>query len=340
MSTQILPQSPKNVAIAGATGAVGREFISVLEKINYPIKNIKLLSSKRSAGEKMNFAGEEITVEEMNKDSFKGVDIALFSAGSSISKEYAKSVTDSGCILIDNSSAFRMLDDVPLVVPEVNAEDIKNNKGIIANPNCSTIIMLMAVFPLHQKNPVKRIVTSTYQAASGGGWAVMDELMQSTKANIEGKAFVPKELPFDYGFNLFSHNTPIGDNGYNQEEMKMVKETQKILHNNDIAIAATCVRVPVLRAHCISINLEFINSAPSVDEARDLLKEFSGVQIVDDRENNHFPMPIEASGIFDCLVGRIRKDISNPGKGLELFVAGDQLLKGAALNAVQIACYL
>jgi len=340
MAKQVLPSSPKNIAIAGATGAVGLEFLSVLEKIKFPVKNLKLLSSKRSAGNKLKFMGDEIIVEEMNKESFKNIDIALFSAGSSISKEYADVVTESGCVLVDNSSAFRMVEDVPLVVPEVNSDDIKNHKGIIANPNCSTIIMLMAVYPLHQKHPVKRIISSTYQAASGGGWALMDELTQSTKAYLEDKKYPPKELPFEYAFNLFSHNTPIGDNGYNQEEMKMVKETRKILHNNDIAISTTCVRVPVLRAHCISINLEFENQAPSEEEARNLIRDFPGVKIVDDREKNHFPMPAEASGIFDCLVGRIREDISNKGKGLDIFVAGDQLLKGAALNAVQIACYL
>ncbi|MDH5716474.1 MAG: aspartate-semialdehyde dehydrogenase [Spirochaetia bacterium] len=340
MQNYKLPTSPKNIAIAGASGAVGREFIHVLEKMNFPVKNLRLLSSKRSAGEKMKFKNEEIILEELKPDSFKNMDIALFSAGSSVTKEFAQDVIKESCVLIDNSSAYRMDPYVPLVVPEVNAQDINLHDGIIANPNCSTIIMLLAVFPLHVKYRIKRIVVSTYQAASGGGWAVMDELIQSTKASIENKKFEPKVLAYDYAFNLFSHNTPINETGYNQEEIKMIKETQKILHNPNLKITATCVRVPVLRAHSEAINIEFAEKAPSVEEARDILANAPGLKLVDNREKNHFPMPIEASGQFDCLVGRIRKDISNPETGLDLFISGDQLLKGAALNAVQIAGYL
>lgn len=337
MSVSINTSNPKSLAIAGATGAVGREFMHVLEKLEFPIKELKLLSSARSAGSKMTFKGEELAVEEMTENSFKGVDIALFSAGSSISRQFLNAVTSSGAVMVDNSSAFRMQPDTPLVIPEINPEDAARHNGVIANPNCSTIIMLMAVFPLHKNYPVKRIIASTYQAASGAGWAAMEELKDSTKAALEGRSFTPEQMPYPYGFNLFSHNSGIDDSGYNEEERKMINETHKILHDDKMAVTATCVRVPVLRAHSESINLEFQDKVPSIKEARELLDAFSGVKVIDDREKNYFPMPLEASEQFDCLVGRIRKDLSQPDKGLELFVAGDQLLKGAALNAAQIA---
>ncbi|MCB1146628.1 MAG: aspartate-semialdehyde dehydrogenase [Leptospiraceae bacterium] len=335
-----VPTSAKSVAIAGATGAVGLEFMSVLEKMNFPIKELKLLASKRSAGSKLKFRDEEIVVQEMTKDSFKGVDIALFSAGSSISKEYEQAVVDAGAVLIDNSSAFRMREGTPLIVPEINPQDARNHSGTIANPNCSTIIFLMAVYPLHRAYPVKRAVVSTYQAASGAGWAAMEELKNSTRAALDSKPFTPQKMPYPYGFNLFSHNSAIDESGYNEEERKMIKETEKILHSTDLTVTATCVRVPVLRAHCESINLEFSDRAPNLAEARELYAAFPGIRVVDDREKNHFPMPLEASGEFDCLVGRLREDKTLNSKGLNLFVAGDQLLKGAALNAVQIACLL
>ncbi|MCS6971855.1 MAG: aspartate-semialdehyde dehydrogenase [Leptospiraceae bacterium] len=327
----------KHVVIAGATGAVGREFLTVLEKLDFPVASLRLLASKRSAGQKLRFRGEDIPVEEMSPTSFKGADLALFSAGSAVSKEYEKYVTDAGCVMIDNSSAFRLREGTPLVIPEINPESAKKHSGVIANPNCSTIIMLMAVFPLHRRYRVHRIVVSTYQAASGAGWAAMEELKEATRAVLENRPFVPQKMPFPYGFNLFSHNSAVGENGYNEEEMKMVKETRKILNDNSIAISPTCIRVPVLRAHAESIHIEFAEKAPSEDEARQLYAEFPGVRVVDDRARNHFPMPIEASGQFDCLVGRIRADLSLPGRALNIFVAGDQLLKGAALNAVQIA---
>lgn len=330
----------KHVVIAGASGAVGLEFINVLEKLNFPVASLRLLATKRSAGKKLRFKGEELTIEEMTKDSFKGADIALFSAGSAVSREYEKAVTDAHCVMIDNSSAFRMREKTPLVIPEINPEAVKNHSGVIANPNCSTIIMLMGVYPLHRKYPVRRLVVSTYQAASGAGWAAMEELKESTRAALEGRPFTPQKMPYPYGFNLFSHNTAIDATGYNEEEMKMVKETKKILGTDSIAVSPTCIRVPVLRAHAESINIEFANTAPSEDEARQLYGEFPGVRVVDDRTNNHFPMPLEASGEFDCLVGRIRKDVSLPDRALNIFIAGDQLLKGAALNAVQIAALL
>lgn len=330
----------KTVAIAGASGAVGIEFMSVLEKLNFPVKTLKLLATKRSAGKKLKFKGEDIVVEEMTPASFKGVDIALFSAGSSVSKEYEKHTLDAGCVMVDNSSAFRMREGTPLVIPEINPEDAKAHQGTIANPNCSTIIMLMGVYPLLRKYPVRRLVVSTYQAASGAGWAAMEELKNSTRAVLDEKPFTPEKMPYPYGFNLFSHNTTIGAEGYNEEEMKMVKETKKILHNDKISVSPTCIRVPILRAHAESINIEFEGNAPSEEEARKLLADFPGVRVVDDRAKNHFPMPLEASGEFDCLVGRVRKDLSMPDKALNIFIAGDQLLKGAALNAVQIAALL
>ena len=330
----------KNVVIAGASGAVGIEFMSVLEKMNFPVASLRLLATNRSAGKKLKFHGEDLTIEEMTSNSFKGADIALFSAGSSVSKEFEKSVVDAGCVMIDNSSAFRMREGTPLVVPEINPQDALKHHGVIANPNCSTIILLMGVFPLHQKFPVRRLVVSTYQAASGAGWAAMEELKDSTRAVLDGTPFTPQKMPYPYGFNLFSHNTAIDSVGYNEEEMKMVKETKKILSTDSIAISPTCIRVPILRAHAESINIEFVNSAPSEDDARALYAQFPGVRVVDDRALNHFPMPLEASGAWDCLVGRIRKDVSMPDKALNVFIAGDQLLKGAALNAVQIAALL
>lgn len=329
--------SKKSVAIVGATGAVGLEFMKVLETLEFPISNLRLLASARSAGQKLKFNGEEIPVEETKEDSFKNIDIALFSAGSSISKQYRQTVVDAGCVMVDNSSAFRMEAGVPLVIPEINPQDVKNHQGVLANPNCSTIIMLMAVFPLHKKYPVKRIILSTYQAASGAGWAAMEELRQESLAYLNEQPFEQKIMPHPYAFNLFSHNSKMLENGYNEEEMKTFKETQKILHDDQIKVSATCVRVPVFRAHSESVNLEFAEKAPSVEECRSLLGNFPGVKVVDDRQKNYFPMPLEASGQYDCLVGRIREDESLPDKAVNLFVCGDQLLKGAALNAVQIA---
>jgi len=325
------------VAIVGATGAVGIEFMNVLETLNFPLKNLSLLASKRSAGKKLTFRGEELTVEETTKDSFKNVDIALFSAGSSISRLYVNDVKNAGCVMVDNSSAFRMEPDVPLVVPEINPEDALKHKGVIANPNCSTIIMLMAVYPIYKKYLVKRIVLSTYQAASGAGWEAMEELRKASQAYLKEEPFQQSIMPHPYAFNLFSHNSKMLDNGYNEEEMKTYKETMKILHDPSITVTATCVRVPIFRAHSEAINLEFTGQAPGEEECRKLLSEFPGVKVVDDRKNNYFPMPNEASGKYDCLVGRIRADESLPGKAINLFVCGDQLLKGAALNAVQIA---
>lgn len=325
-----------HVAIAGATGAVGTEFLRVLENHRFPIASLRLLASERSEGKRLRFGGEEITVQRLREDAFEGVQIAFFSAGASRSQQFAPTAVKAGAVVIDNSSAFRMDPQVPLVVPEINLEDARAHKGIIANPNCSTIIMLMAVAPLHRLSRVRRIVVSTYQSASGAGAQAMQELIEQTAAVLEGKSVTPRVLPHQIAFNLFSHNSAINEWGYNEEEWKMIHESRKILHEPDLAITATCVRVPVLRAHSESINIEFAERRPTVDEAREALRAFPGVRIVDDRERNHFPMPIEASEREEVLVGRIREDISNP-KALDLFVSGDQLLKGAALNAVQIA---
>jgi len=328
------------VAIAGVTGAVGQEFLTILEERNFPATEYKFLASSRSAGKQMTFMGQEYTIEELTEDSFEDTDIALFSAGGSISKKFAPAAAKRGCTVVDNSSAFRMEDDVPLVIPEINSDAIYPNKGIIANPNCSTIIGIVPVWPLHRANPVKRMIVSTYQAVSGAGWQAMEELKDQVRDALEGKELQPKAFQHPCAFNVFSHDSPIDENGYNVEEMKLIYETHKIFNDNSIAITGTCIRVPVLRAHCESINLEFENPMP-VERVVDLLHQAHGIQIVDDRENNYFPMPLDATGQDDILVGRIRQDESlSDQHGINIFVAGDQLRKGAALNAVQIAEYL
>ena len=326
-----------NVAVGGATGAVGVEMVKTLEKRNFPVKSLKLLASKRSAGKTMTFKGEPVVIEELTHDSFKGVDIALFSAGGDISREFAKSVVDSGAVMIDNSSAFRMEDDVPLVVPEVNPEDIKWHKGIIANPNCSTIIMLVAVAPLHRAKKLKRLVAATYQATSGAGAKGMDELLVQTRQLLNNEPIEPKAFAHRIGFNLIPHIDVFKDNGYTKEELKMLYESRKMLHEPELMVSCTCVRVPVLRAHSEALNLEFAEEI-TPDEARAILKNAPGVEVVDDPANKRYPMPVDATEKYDVLVGRIRQDISRHDKrGLDIFVAGDQVLKGAALNAVQIA---
>jgi aspartate-semialdehyde dehydrogenase len=325
-----------NVAIAGATGAVGQEFLTVLAERKFPIKNLKLLASSRSAGKTVEFAGEKYTVEEMTKDSFKGIDIAFFSAGGSVSKEFAPAAVSAKAVVIDNTSAFRMKDGVPLVVPEVNPEQIHKHNGLIANPNCSTIIMNVPVWPLHKVNRVKRIIVSTYQAVSGAGAWGLYELDNQMKAWVIGGPIVKEKFPHQIVNNLFCHNTRVAENGYNEEENKMVNETRKIFADPRIMVTATCVRVPIPRAHSESINLEFERPI-TPDEVREILRKAPGVKVVDDREANHFPMPLEASGQDEVLVGRIRQDISREdGRGIELFVSGDQIRKGAATNAVQI----
>ncbi len=330
--------SNPTVAIVGVTGAVGAEFMATMDRRNFPVGTLKALASARSAGKTLDFRGRKMVIEELTEQSFTGVDIALFSAGGGISRKFAPLAVKAGAVVVDNSSAFRMAADVPLVIPEINANRIADHKGIIANPNCAAITALVPLWPIHQQNRIKRLILSTYQAASGAGAAAMEELVESTRAHLNGQSYAPKVLPLPYAFNLFNHNTPIDpETGYNDEETKVIKETKKIFEDEQIAIGVTCVRVPVLRAHCEAITFE-CERPISEDEVREILSRAPGVKIVDDRAKNYFPMPIDASGQDDVLVGRIRKDLSDPtGHSIAMFVAADQLLKGAALNAIQIA---
>ena len=326
------------VAIVGVTGAVGAEFIATMDKRGFRVGKLKALASARSAGKTIDFRGQKVVIEELNENSFDGVDIALFSAGGGISRKFAPSAVKAGAVVIDNSSAYRMDPDVPLVIPEINANRIREHKGIIANPNCAAITALVPLWPIHRSNRIKRLILSTYQAASGAGAAAMEELVESTRASLNGQAYQPQVMPHPYAFNLFSHNTAVDpETGYNDEETKVINETRKIFEDDRIAVGVTCVRVPVLRAHCEAITFECENPISETD-VRAILANAPGVRIVDDRAKNHFPMPIDASGQDDVLVGRIRKDLSDPsGHSITMFVAADQLLKGAALNAIQIA---
>ena len=326
---------PQNIAVVGATGAVGVEILRVLERRTFPVASLKLLASKRSVGKTLEFSGKPWTVEELSAEAFKGVDIAFFSAGATRSREFIPAAKAAGAVVIDNSSAFRMDPNTPLVVPEVNPGDLRKHKGVIANPNCTAVILAVAVWPIHQAVGIRRIVVSTYQSASGAGAAAMAELEDQAREYAAGKEITHSVFPHQIAFNVFSHNTKVAENGYNEEENKVVEETRKMFHAPDLPIVPTCIRVPVLRAHSESIVLE-LEAPMSPEEARAILSRAPGVKIVDDPAANHFPMPLEASGDLDVHVGRIRRDLSNPN-GLALFVAGDQLLKGAAWNAVQIA---
>ncbi|MBW4679490.1 MAG: aspartate-semialdehyde dehydrogenase [Microcoleus vaginatus WJT46-NPBG5] len=329
-----MPESYR-VAILGATGAVGTELLELLENRNFPLSELKLLASPRSAGRTLPFKGEQLPVEPVEEGAFENVDIVLASAGGSTSKQWAHKAVAAGAVVIDNSSAFRMDPQVPLVVPEVNPEAAANHRGIIANPNCTTILMSVAVWPLHKVAPVQRIVAATYQSASGAGARAMEEMKAQAQAILDGKTPKTEIFPYPLAFNLFPHNSPLNDQGYCEEEMKMVNETRKIFGAPALRVSATCVRVPVLRAHSEAINLEF-DQPFSVAKAREILSEAPGVELVEDWQANYFPMPFEATGKDDVLVGRIRQDISHPC-GLELWLSGDQIRKGAALNAVQIA---
>lgn len=329
-----MPQSYR-VAILGATGAVGTELIALLEERGFPVSQLKLLASERSAGQSCAFRGEMISVEAVNADSFTDIDIVLASAGGSISKRWASDIVKAGAVMIDNSSAFRMDPNVPLVVPEVNPDAASAHQGIIANPNCTTILMAVAVWPLHKIQPVRRILTATYQSASGAGARAMEEVKVQAKAILEGQTPPTESFPYPLAFNLFTHNSPLDEQGYCEEEMKMVNETRKIFDEPDLRVKATCVRVPVLRAHSEAVTLEF-DQPFDVQQACQVLQASPGVKFAEDWDNNYFPMPIDASGQDDVLVGRIRKDISHDS-GLELWLSGDQIRKGAALNAVQIA---
>jgi len=322
------------IAVVGATGAVGQEILRTLEQRRFPVAKLRALASARSAGKTVKFAGEDVPVEELTAASFAEIDYALFSAGATRSREFAEPCVKSGAVMIDNSSAFRMRTDVPLVVPEINPGDLKTHRKIIAVPNCSAIILGVPLWPLHKAAGIERIIVSTYQSASGAGAQAMAELEAQVKAHAAGQPLTREVFPHQIAFNVFSHNTAIGQNGYNEEENKVIEETRKIFHEPKLPITATCIRVPVLRAHSESIVIE-TKRVLSPEEARQILTKAPGVRLVDDRAKNHFPMPLEATGQYDVLVGRIRKDLSHP-RGLALFVSGDQLLKGAAWNAVQI----
>lgn len=324
-----------NVAILGATGAVGQELLQLLAERNFPLKKLKLLASPRSTGKKIKFGDQELVVEAVGDESFTDIDIVLASAGGSTSKAWADKAVAAGAVVIDNSSAFRMNPDVPLIVPEINPEAAAKHQGIIANPNCTTILMGMAIYPLHQLQPIKRIVVSTYQSASGAGARAMEEVEKQAQAILNEQVPPCDIFPYPLAFNLFPHNSPLNSEGYCQEEMKMINETRKIFDAPELRISATCVRVPVLRAHSEAVNLEF-EQPFTVKQARTVLANTDGVKLLEDWQANYFPMPIDATGKDEVLVGRIRQDLSHPC-GLELWLCGDQIRKGAALNAVQIA---
>src|SRR5436305_9850504 len=324
-----------HVAVVGATGAVGIEMIKTLEKRNFPVGKLTLLASARSAGKKLKFRGEDLTVQELTKDSFSGIDIALFSAGGSISKEFAPIAAKAGCVVVDNSSAFRMDDTVPLVVPEINAADVKKHKGIIANPNCTTAITLMALYPLHQAFGVKRIFASSYQAVSGTGAKAIEELRRQVDQLAKGQQATREVYPHQIAFNVLPHVDSFLQDGYTKEEMKMQNEGRRIMHHPGFRASVTCVRVPVYRAHSVAVSAEF-TEAISVERAREVLAKAPGLELVDEPARNRYPMPLHVAGKDDCAVGRLRRDCAFEN-GLTFWVSGDQLLKGAALNAVQIA---
>jgi len=335
-----------NVAIMGATGAVGDKFIKILEERNFPVKEIRFLASERSKGKKLAFRGKKYPVEVLTHDSFKGVELVLASAGASRSLEFLPSAVKAGAVCVDNSSAFRMEKDVPLVVPEVNPQDIKKHKGIIANPNCSTIQMVVALYPIHKVAKIKRIVVSTYQSVSGAGGKKIIEIFNQVSSLAPDKSAYDvgrhsvkkdkiKEFPYQIAFNLIPQIDVFLENGYTKEEMKMVNETRKIMGDNSIAVTATAIRVPVFYAHSESVNIE-TEKKITADEARDVLKGAQGLIVVDDPKKGLYPMPLDAEGKDEVFVGRIREDESIKN-GLNLWVVSDNLRKGAALNAIQIA---
>ena len=324
-----------HVAVVGATGAVGIEMIRTLEKRNFPVGKLTLLASARSVGRKLKFRGQEITVTELAKDSFAGIDIALFSAGGNISKEFAPIAAQAGCVVVDNSSAFRQDDSVPLVIPEINAADVKLHKGIIANPNCTTAITLMALYPLHKEFGVKRIFASSYQAVSGAGAQAIEELKRQVGEIVSGKPATMETFPHQIVFNVIPQVDSFLPNGYTKEEMKMENEGRKIMHHPNFRASVTCVRVPVYRSHSVAVSAEF-GKIVTVETARAVLKKAPGLDLVDEPENKKYPMPLFTSEKDNCEVGRIRMDCALDN-GLCFWVSGDQLLRGAALNAVLIA---
>ena len=330
-----LPNRPLHVAVLGASGAVGQELLLLLEERHFPVAQLSLLASSRSAGTTQRWNGQTITVEEVSETSFQGVDLVLASAGGSVSRQWRESITAAGAVMVDNSSAFRMEEGVPLVVPEVNPRAAFEHRGVIANPNCTTILLTLALAPLAARRPMRRVVGSTYQSASGAGARAMEELKTLSRVVLDGGTPVSEVLPHPLAFNLFLHNSPLQPNHYCEEEMKMVNETRKIMDLPDLRFSATCVRVPVLRAHSEAVNIEFDQPFP-VEEARSLLQQAPGVELIEDLDANRFPMPTDVTGRDPVAVGRIRQDISDPN-ALELWLCGDQIRKGAALNAIQIA---
>jgi len=324
-----------NVAILGATGAVGQTMIKVLEERNFPVNEIKFLASERSAGKEVEYYGMKYKVEAVCEEAFENVDIALFSAGGERSKKWAPIAANKGAVVIDNSSAFRMDPEVPLVVPEVNPEDVKWHKGIIANPNCSTIQMVVALYPIHKVKKIKRIIVATYQAVSGAGATAIEDLELETKAVMEGKYFYPRALPHHIAFNVIPRIDNFEPNGYTKEELKMINETRKIMHEPDIKVSPACVRVPVYVGHSEAVTIE-TQEPITAEKAREILKNVPGVVVEDDPFNNVYPTPIEVAGKDDVFVGRIRKDLGFEN-GLSMWIVGDNLRKGAATNAVQIA---
>ncbi|MDV2989497.1 MAG: aspartate-semialdehyde dehydrogenase [Dehalogenimonas sp.] len=323
------------VAIVGATGLVGQEFIKILQQRHFPVDHLELLASDRSAGRKLNYNGRQIEVRETTPDSFEDIDLSLFSAGADISRHFSPIAAKKGAVVIDNSAAFRMDNGVPLVVPEVNIEDARNHHGIIANPNCSTIQMVVVLNPLHQFNPIKRVVVSTYQAVSGTGTPAIDALSEQTRTVLEGQPVTPHVYPHQIAFNLLPEIDIFMDSGYTKEEWKMLVETRKIMHLPNLPLSATCVRVPVFIGHSEALNIEF-DRPISADEARNILAKAPGVRVLDDPTVSLYPHPWMAAGTDETWVGRIRQDCSHP-KGLTMWVVADNVRKGAALNAVQIA---
>ena len=324
-----------SIAVIGATGAVGRIFLDILEERNFPTKDIRLCASERSVGKKLKVKGKEIEVELATPQLFSEVDIVFISASTAVSREMAPIAARQGALVIDDSSAFRMEPDVPLVVPEVNGDDIAGHKGIISIPNCSTTPLVMVLKPLMDVNPVRRVIVDTYQSVSGTGAAAVEELRVQSRQVLDGQAVEPKEYPHQIAFNALPHIEPFQENGYTNEEMKMLNETRKILHAPDIAVSATCVRVPVTVSHSESVHVEFENPI-SPEEVREILAGFPGIVVLDDPQSNVYPMPVDAAGRDEVFVGRIRSDISHPN-GIAMWIVSDNLRKGAATNALQIA---
>ncbi|MBI4337257.1 MAG: aspartate-semialdehyde dehydrogenase [Chloroflexi bacterium] len=324
-----------SIAVLGATGAVGQVFLRIIEERKFPAKSIKLFASKRSVGKRITVLGQECVVEEPTPEALRGADIAFISVSGEISRQWAPIAVKAGALVIDDSSTFRMDPNVPLVVPEVNADDLRHHQGITAIPNCTTTPLVMALYPIHKVNPIRRIVVDTYQAVSGTGRAAMDELREQSKAQLDGKAYPPRVYPHPIAFNVLPHVDTFLDNGYTKEEWKIVQETRKIMHAPDIAISATTVRVPVFTCHSEAVHVELAHPM-SPEEAREVMAAFPGVEVVDDPRQSRYPLALDVAGKDPVYVGRVRRDVSVPN-GLAMWLVSDNLRKGAALNAIQIA---